>query len=113
MLFIKVTQGMYTLPQAGLLTNELLEKHLDQHGYFQELVPGLWKHKTQPILFTLTVDNYDVKYIDKEHADHLKHLLEENYKVTAEWTGTHHAGIHLFWNFSNRQVHLYLPGYVK
>ncbi|KAL7476465.1 hypothetical protein ACHAW6_002326 [Cyclotella cf. meneghiniana] len=59
MLFIKLTKVMYRLPQAVLLANDLLEKHLRQHGYFQGmLVPGLWRHKTQPILFTLIVDDF-------------------------------------------------------
>ena len=33
--FIEVTKGMYGLPQAGLLANELLEKRLNKHGYYQ------------------------------------------------------------------------------
>ncbi|KAL7474697.1 hypothetical protein ACHAW6_000659, partial [Cyclotella cf. meneghiniana] len=47
---ILVQLGMYGLPQAGLLANELLEKRLNAHGYFQsKLVPGLWRHKHRPI----------------------------------------------------------------
>ena len=60
--YIKVTKGMYSLPQAGLLSNELLEKRLNKHGYYQsKLVPGLWRHNTRPIQFTLLVDNFKVK----------------------------------------------------
>ncbi|KAL7474338.1 hypothetical protein ACHAW6_000313 [Cyclotella cf. meneghiniana] len=45
-IFLKVVKGMYGLPQAGLLANELLEKLLNKHGYFQsKLIPSLWKHK--------------------------------------------------------------------
>eukprot|EP00804_Cyclotella_cryptica_P008940 CCRYP_012041-RB/>CCRYP_012041-RB protein AED:0.46 eAED:0.46 QI:0/-1/0/1/-1/0/1/0/111 len=44
-IYVLVRLGMYGLPQAGLLTNELLEKRLNAHGYHQsKLVPGLWKH---------------------------------------------------------------------
>ena len=44
-IYLKVTKGMYGLPQAGLLTNELLKKRLNKHGYLQsKLVTGLWKH---------------------------------------------------------------------
>ena len=47
MVCIKVTKGMYGLPQVGLLANKLLEQRLNKHGYFQsKLVPGLWKHTT-------------------------------------------------------------------
>ena len=40
--YIKIILGMYGLPHAGLIANELLEKRLNQHGYHQsKLVPGL------------------------------------------------------------------------
>ena len=46
-IYIRAKQGMYGLPQAGLLANELLEKRLNKHSYHQsKLVPGLWKHDT-------------------------------------------------------------------
>ncbi|KAL7475951.1 hypothetical protein ACHAW6_001842 [Cyclotella cf. meneghiniana] len=86
---------MYGLQQAGVLVNELLEKCLNQHGYFQSIqVPGLWNHKTRSIMFSLIVDDFGVKCVGKKHVVYLKRVLEENYKVT--------------WNYSNRQVHLYL-----
>ncbi|KAL7478060.1 hypothetical protein ACHAW6_003843 [Cyclotella cf. meneghiniana] len=43
MVYLKVTKGMYGLPQAGLLAYKLLEKRLNKHGYFQsKIIPGLW-----------------------------------------------------------------------
>ena len=63
---------MHGLPQAGLITNQQLKKRLNKHGYCQsKLVLGLWKHDTQPIQFTLVVDDFGVKYVGKEHAIHL------------------------------------------
>ena len=112
--FIEVTKGMYGLPQAGLLANELLEQRLNKHGYFQsKLVPGLWTHKTRPIQFTLVVDDFGVKYVGKEHAIHLQKVLEQHYKVTTDWNGGRYVGIHLLWDYQKRQVHLYMPEYVK
>ncbi len=32
-IYIRAKHGMYGLPQAGLLANELLEKRLNKHGY--------------------------------------------------------------------------------
>jgi hypothetical protein len=113
-IFLEVNKGMYGLPQAGLLANELLEKRLNKHGYYQsKLIPGLWKHKTRPIQFTLVVDDFGVKYVGQEHAIHLKQVLEEHYKVTTDWAGERYVGIHLKWDYNKRQVHLYMPGYVK
>jgi hypothetical protein len=40
-IYIRAKQGMYGLPQSGLLANKLLEKRLNKHGYRQsKLVPG-------------------------------------------------------------------------
>ena len=113
-IFLSVHKGMYGLPQAGLLANELLEKRLNKHGYHQsKIVPGLWKHQTRPIQFALTVDDFGVKYIGKEHAIHLQKVLEEHYKVTTDWTGTRYIGIHLAWDYKNSKVHLFMPDYVQ
>ena len=41
--YIEVRKGMYGLPQAGLLAQELLEKRLEKHGYTQSKnTPGFW-----------------------------------------------------------------------
>jgi hypothetical protein len=49
-IYIVTNHGMYSLPQSGLIANELLEKRLNEHGYQQsKLVPGLWRHNTLPI----------------------------------------------------------------
>ena len=62
--YIMATKGMYGLPQAVLIANELLETCLNKHGYRQsKLVPGLWKHGTRPIQLTLIVDDFGVKYV--------------------------------------------------
>jgi hypothetical protein len=113
-IYLEVVKGMYGLPQAGLLANKLLENRLNKHGYFQsKLVPGLWKHKTRPIQFTLVVDDFGVKYVGREHAEHLKRVLEEHYKVTADWNGERYVGIHMKWDHVKQQVHLYMLDYVK
>ena len=111
-IYIAAVRGMYGLPHAGLIANELLEKRLNQHGYFQsKYVPGLWAHKTRPISFTLVVDDFGVKYVGEEHALHLKQVLEQHYKVSTDWTGARYIGITLDWDYACRKVHLSMPGY--
>ena len=110
---IQANRGMYGLPQAGLLANELLEKRLNKRGYRQsKLVPGLWTHDWRPVQFTLVVDDFGVKYVGEEHAIHLKKTMEENYTVTTEWDGRRYIGITLDWDYKRRQVHLSMPIYV-
>ena len=113
-IYIQANKGMYGLPQSGLLANELLEERLNRHGYRQsKLVPGLWRHDTRQIQFTLVVDDFGVKYIDKDDVQHLQHVLEEHYKITMDWDGRRYIGITLDWDYKRRKVHLSMPGYIK
>lgn len=112
--YCEVVKGMYGLPQAGILAQELLEKRLARHGYTQSKVtPGFWTHKWRPISFTLVVDDFGVKYVGKEHADHLVGILEEHYDCHIDWEGRKYLGITLDWDYIKRECHLSMPGYVQ
>ena len=112
--YIEVRKGMYGLPQAGLLAQELLEKRLNIHGYTQsKIIPGLWKHKTRNITFTLVVDDFGVKYIKKEDVNHLIKVLKENYEISEDWSGTKYAGLTMKWDYDAQKVHLSMPGCIK
>jgi len=105
---------MYGLPQAGLLAQKLLEKRLGLHRYTQsKYTPGFWSHETRPISFSLVVDDFGVKYVGKEHADHLIAVLKEHYEITEDWEGTKYCGITFDWDYENREVHMSMPGYVR
>jgi hypothetical protein len=39
-IYCKICQGMYGLPQAGIIAQELLAKRLKEHGYFQSKAQG-------------------------------------------------------------------------
>ena len=92
----------------------LLEKRLNAAGYRQsKLVPGLWKHDTRPIQFTLVVDDFGVKYVGEEHALHLQRTIEKHYKMTTDWTGRRYIGITIDWDYEKRRVHLSIPNYVR
>ena len=112
--YVKVRKGMYGLPQAGIIANELLEKRLNKKGYFQsKMVPGLWTHKTRPISFTLVVDDFGVKYTRRQDVLHLMNALREHYEITDDWGGEKYIGITLDWDYARRLVHLSMPGYVE
>jgi hypothetical protein len=64
--------GNYSLPQAGIIAQQLLKKQLQKHGYHKSATtPGLWKHNTGPISSSLVVDNFRVNFVEKENAQHL------------------------------------------
>jgi len=111
--YMAIKRGMYGLPQAGILANKLLKKRLAKHDYFEQPhTPGLWKHKTRPVWFNLTVDDFGIKYIGKEHADHLLNALREHYTIDVDWTGSLYCGIKLDWNYEQRHLDISMPKYV-
>ena len=58
--YSEITKGMYGLPQAEIIAQELLAERLAKHGYHQsKIIPGLWTHNTRPTTFTLVVDDLD------------------------------------------------------
>jgi hypothetical protein len=74
--YIEIRKGMYGLKQVGLLAKQLLQIRLSPFGYYPARpTPGLWLHKTRPISFTLIVDDFAVKYVGKQHAEHLRNAL--------------------------------------
>jgi hypothetical protein len=71
---------MYGLLQAGIIAQKLLAKRLKEHRYNQsETMPGLWTHEWSPITFSLVIDNFGVKYIGEEHAQHLRQVVQKYY----------------------------------
>jgi hypothetical protein len=111
--FVAVKRGMYGLPNAGILAQELLEKRLNKHGYHQsKYTPGLWTHESRPICFTLVVDDFGVKYVGREHAEHLVSVIKEHYDCTEDWDGRRYLGITFDWDYEERKVHLSMPDYI-
>jgi hypothetical protein len=111
---IEIRKGMYGLKQAGLLSNQLLQTRVAPFGYYPARhTPGLWLHKTRPISFTLVVDYFAVKYVGKQHAEHLRNALLRTYKLTTDWTATVYSGVTLKWDYENRTCDISMPGYVS
>ena len=113
--YMEIRKGIYGLPQAGILANKLLKKILKPHGYYEVPdTPGLFKHVTRPIQFTLVVDDFGVKYVGKQHAIHLTNILKQNYEsISEDWDGGLYCGVTLRWNYKERYVDISMPGYVN
>ena len=106
--YLEIRKAIYGLPQGGILANKLLRKRLAPHGYYEVAhTPGLWRHVTRPVQFTLVVDDFCVKYTGKEHADHLIATLKKWYKISEDWDGGLYCGITLKWNYDSKQS---IPG---
>jgi hypothetical protein len=96
---IEIRKVLYGLRQAGLLAIQLLQTRLAPFRYYPARhTHGLWLHKTRPIAFSLIVDNFAVKYVGKQHADHLRNALLQSYELTADCEAKLYSGMSLKWN---------------
>ena len=95
-IYLEMRRAVWGLPQASILANKLLRQRLLPHGYYKcNNTPGLWKHTTRPISFTLVVDDFGVKYVGKEHVDHSIRCIKNDYELTEDWSGDLYCGIKL------------------
>jgi hypothetical protein len=112
--YMEIREGVYGLPQAGVLANKLLKERLTRHGYFEQPhTPGLCKHVSRPVWFYLCVDNFGIKYIGKENLQHLYDALQkETYKIVEDLEGNLYCGIALKWNYAKHHVDLAMAKYI-
>ncbi len=107
-------RAVWGLPQAGILANKHIRRKLTPFGYYKHLsTPGIWYHETRPILFMLVVNNFGVKYVNKEDIDHLVASIKKTYTLTKDWTGNLYCSFCLDWDYKNQTVDISMPGYVK
>ena len=51
------------IKQSIKIAHDQIKNHLAQLDYFPcQHTPSIWRYKTQPISFTLLVDNFGIKY---------------------------------------------------
>ena len=80
-ILFSVHKGMYGLPQAGLLAQQQLITHLRRHGYHETATPCLFRHNSNGNAFALVVDDFLLKYVTREAAEHLHNALSELYEM--------------------------------
>jgi hypothetical protein len=113
-IYIEIRKGMPGLKQAGRIANDRLEKHLATFGYTPvPRTPSLYQHASRPVTFSLVVDDFGVKYVGQEHADHLINALQQIYEISIDWTGSQYLGLTLKWDYKRREVRVSMPGYIR
>ena len=99
-IFIKIKKGMYGLKQAAMLAYKNLIKNLQLDGYSPiEHTDSYWKHSKYPTIFCLCVDDFGVKYFEKQALNHLINSLLKNYKISTDYSGTNYCGLTFEWNY--------------
>ena len=111
---VEIRKGMYGLSQAGKIAHDRLVKHIKKDGYVPcKHTPGLFTHIERPIFFSLVVDDFLIKYVGKEHADHLLATLRKLYVVKVDWKAELFLGISMEWDYDKRTVDLSMPNYIE
>ena len=64
-------------------------------------------------MFCLTVDNFFIKYVGEQHAQHLLSTLQEHYTVTTDWEGKKYASIDPKWNYKSHTCQLTMEDYIR
>jgi hypothetical protein len=63
--------AVWGLPQAGILANTRLCRKLAPFGYHESAnTPGLWRQESRPLTFTLIVNNFGIKFVNKADVNH-------------------------------------------
>jgi hypothetical protein len=113
LLLVEICKGMYGLLQAGILAFNQLKTHIATHGYAPcTHTPGLWTHSTRDITFSLVVNDFGIKYTNRDVTIHLLTALEKMYTVTTDWTGSLYLAMTLNWDYIHSTVDISMPGYV-
>ena len=112
-IYCVIKKGMYGLKQAAILAYNQLKNNLDRYGYSpDDSTSGIWKHQTRRLCFALCVDDFGVKYHNKEDVQHLIDSLRKHYEISIEWTGANYCGAKLTWNYDQAYVDMHMPGYI-
>lgn len=84
-IYIKISKGMYGLKQAGILAFEQLKCHLAPFGYFPvRHTPGLWRHISNSVIFTLVVNDFRIKYTNEDDVNQFLKSLSSKYNITID-----------------------------
>jgi hypothetical protein len=63
-----------------------------------------------PICFCLAIDDFVVKYLNQEDADHLINAIRKYYPMTVDKEATKYIGLTIEWDYENRKAHFHMPG---
>ena len=74
--YTEIRNGIYGLPQAGILANQKLKTYLVKYRCIStRYTAELWTHTTTNIKFTLCIDGFLVKYVNANDEIYLLNAL--------------------------------------
>ena len=116
-ILLQVDNGIYGLPQSGILAQRKLKAHLANHGYIESIhSPCHFTHITDHIDFVLVVDDFGISTQGDGPAERLFEVLRKRYPLKVDMTGSKFIGFKVDFKYSaklsGRQCSISMPGYV-
>jgi hypothetical protein len=108
----RIDQTMYGLKDAGKLSNLRLVSLLSASGFLETTTPCLFRHVSRPISFVLVIDDFGIKYQNRDDYDYLISCLSRLYHVKSHPIASKFLGFAISHNRSQRTLSLSYPGYV-
>ena len=114
-IYMGIVRGMYGLPQAGIISNNLLAQILIKRGYYQvRKAPGLWRHVWRTITFTVVVEN-NWNWLCwagscRASDQCIKNILLKNHKRLGRKL---YCSITMKQYYIKKYVGISMPGYIK
>ena len=95
-IYAKINKSWYWLKQAGRITHNDLVQHLKKYRFVQAKKPdGLFTQILRHISFALAVDDFWIKYTNKQDCDYLIKIMRDKYKLKVDYETKQYIGIHL------------------
>ena len=108
----RADKTIYGLKESGKLSNDRLVSLLTTYGFVETSTPCLFRHPTRSIAFILVVDDFGVKYQNRDDFDYLIQCLSTLYQVKAHPIAHTFLGFRLSHDRRLRTLALSYPGYV-
>ena len=100
--YIDIWKGVYGLQSSGIISHDRLKNHPEKRRW-QPLTftPGLWTHKSIPIYLTFASDDFEIKYVGKQHA-----YLN---KIIINWDGKFYSTLTIKWDYKGKHGDIPMP----
>ena len=73
----------------------------------------MWEHNTRKKKFCLCVNDFGIKYFNKDNANHLLQAIGKNYRYTTDWERNNYCGLTLSCKYVEGYVDVSIPGYIE
>lgn len=113
-IWVELHQAIFGLPQAGILSQNILYTHLQKHGYhIINTASGLISNKSKTLFLCLLVDDFLIKYKKHEDIEELIKILQLRYPIEINYEVKKYLGLTIERDRINKSLSISIPNYVN